>query len=290
MTYIFIHQMGKVGSQTIEAYLKKHWDNEKLRRDHGLTEAFSSSLRGLSNYGAQNGDLIPVEAQSLDYQADYADESRQIYLETLAEQRPLIVTAGFREPLSFVVSNCFQLMTVLFPAYREMRDQCALKNAVIDFITEVAEAVVNDREFASTPMRMLTAMARARVLDWWQQEWLGFHGLQDKKFLPLNGGPAKQFVRSNERYYLYRIENGPSALENILADILELRVSEVELVNAAKNKPYAKLYETVRRELDFDDSIKRFFWRQDYVRELYAPGEPEEIWLNWKKSGTAHAG
>ena len=288
---IVIQQMGKVASQAVEATIKALRPDAQVRRDHGLTQAFSRDLTAIAERGRARGDLVPDHIESLLFQASYAERSRALLEGALERGRPTVVITGFRDPLAFIVSNAFQLLSAPLPAYpallaRRPRAEPALRALTVELCQLVAEQALQDEEQSATAVEMLVAMTRQRVLQWWQREWLDFHGLAPEACRRQEDALIWRAAQGPCRYLLYRLEDGPAALREVVAEATGAPCAALKSVNKGADKDYGELYRAVTAAIAFPSAIVEAYFASDYVTALYGPEEQERLKQGWLVSNS----
>lgn len=283
---VFIHQMGKVGSQALESRLRESMDPGLLRRDHGMAESYFETLGRFVPEEEPLQDFPLYMCNSLRFQLAQADASRRLLRELAEQNKAYVVVSGFREPLSHLVSSCFQSIALLLPFYQQL-DNSAGELALLmeKIIHRIVDLAVKGEVSGVSSIDFLSTMARYNTVLWWQREWLELHGVDFNHFSRVDVDNVWNCQVNNVSHWVYQMESGREALPYIAGNILGQEGVDVPLCNASVIKPYAEIYDRVRARIDFDEAVKTFFWTLPYVQCLYSREGAEAIFNEWKAQG-----
>ncbi|WCL53052.1 hypothetical protein [Gimibacter soli] len=278
---VLIHQMGKVGSQALQAMLREEIWLDYLRRDHGLTDKFILSMRAMAAEGRRNGNLIPEHYLSLEFQANEAEATNSKLQAANANGDEVVIVAGFREPIGFILSNVFQLLSALVPAYPALPAAMGhLESYIEAVVIHVLEAAWQCDLTGNAPVDMLTRMASERAVGWWDHEWLGHHNLSWRDFEKVPDSKLWRFKRESTTFLVYRFEDGSAALQEVANSILLKPSVNVE-ENHSKTKLYAELYKRLKARLRIPERLAARYASLPYVACLYSCDERDRFVDRW---------
>jgi hypothetical protein len=266
---LLIYQMGKVGSQTIEATLRNACPGRPIFRVHYLSR--------------QQVQLVGARLQ-LQIFSDQAKASlrRQIKLANLlrhavrARQKlrslgikgdKLHVIAGVRDPIALMLASIFQNHTAYFASLDEI-DAINCQNLLLGRTENVER-------------RQYIEQLQQTTHSWFDTELRALIGM-DVFEMPFPWNKGHQ-IYENEfaRVLVYRYENF-EAIGQMMEEFLGLNVPAIVNQNLSSAKDYSPQYEKVRRELRLPVKFLAQQYNTRLATHFYSGAEREQFACRWQ--------
>jgi hypothetical protein len=279
---IFILQIGKIGSQTIEHSIKTLKPQFTVRRDHGLTEEYQSLLYNYVKSGKERGDVPYKTVESVMYQMEQTKFSLQLLEKAQKENTNVTIITGFRDPISFMLSSIFQNLSSLWPAYK-ISDDIAHKG--LDMLAETCQVILRYvAEYQKIDLTAFDHQVNASIYAlnrFWENEWINLHNLDFHDFHKTRDGKVFKYQRRNSRYLVYRYEDGESAIKSIIEEAIGSPVVDLNSQNLSKQKDYARLYQEFLSSFSVSEELLEFYYSRPYVKALYTNEEITNFKEKW---------
>jgi hypothetical protein len=263
---LLIYQVGKVGSQTIEATLRNALPRHIIHRLHYL-----SSQRVAWSRSRLNSQILPDSVRdSVRQQIELANLLRHAvwvrrYLRPLAMKVAKInIITGVRDPIALTLAALFQNHTTFFESLEEI-DTTSCENLLL----------------GRGQHGELVARTQREIQEWFDAELKQLIGLDVYKVtFPREKGYCI-YENHFARVLVYRFENLQS-LESMIEEFLGLKVPAILSRNLSSTKEYANQYEAVRREVRLPDSFLEHQYNTKLAAHFYSKEERKQFAARWR--------
>lgn len=264
---VLIHTLGKTASQALEASLRVICRTMHIRRDHFVSDTYITTFE-------HTNARIENFQRSWTFQAAHATASAEYLKLYAAQNRPIFVVSGFRDPFSRLIANVMQHLEL----YIGFTPQ-----SYPDLLPELTALVVAFcRQLLSHPDGFREPdIALARGEEWWRHEMHAVHGLPADAATWRRDGLLWRADTSDRTVILYRMEDAPESLNQVIRRVSGSDQASCARYNAAADKPYAELYEAVMRAARFSADAVESVLGWDYVRLLYDAEDRDEMRARW---------
>jgi hypothetical protein len=267
---LLIYQMGKVGSQTIEATLRNALPGHLIYRPHYL----SSQHVALVSSRLEFQILSDRAKDSVRQQIELANLLRHAVwvrcrLRTLLGIRvaKINIIAGVRDPVALMLSSIFQNHATYFARMEEI-DTTACENLLL------GRAQHRERQEHCAQMQRT-------IQEWFDAELKQIIGLDVyETTFPQETGYC---IYENQvaRVLVYRFENLES-LQRMIEEFLGLKVPAILNENLSSIKEYARQYKDVRRELKLPDTFLQDQYNTKLTTHFYSKEERKQFAARWR--------
>jgi hypothetical protein len=266
---LLIYQMGKVGSQTIEATLHGVSGMERIFRPHFLSpeaQAVRRRWRGLNIMPPHRRDNL--HALLRESELLYSAVRARRWLRRLGVGGPRInIIAGVREPVSLLLAAMFQNHEIYFEDGGRIQ-------------AEACRDLLLLRPHVHPERRQHMDDLQAFVQGWFDGELKRTMGI-DVYATPF---PHQQGYAIYEnrlaRVLVYRAE-ALGRLGQMLSEFLGIARPTVELRNVGAAKEYAAEYQAVKERLRLPESFLRQQYESKLARHFYTEEEREQFRRRW---------
>ena len=254
---LFIYQIPKTGSQTVEATLARcSLPHTVLRFHYASREMEDEMRRGPLNHP----DPVKWRADAAPQIAAMQRIRRIVWLRRFLKRSgfpipPIEVISAVREPIATALSSVFENLLHFFPNIESVTcEGCA--------------------EIVQRP-RMMNS-----IQNWFERELEGVLGLDvlGESF------PREKGWRSYEtrfiRVLVYRFD-ALSALPVMLKEFLGCEVKEVVNENLGTSKPYAAVYGKIKAAMRLPENFVRSQYASPTMRHFYLEAERESMARRW---------
>jgi 2-polyprenyl-3-methyl-5-hydroxy-6-metoxy-1,4-benzoquinol methylase len=275
---LLIYQMGKVGSQTIEATLRNAHIPQKIVRLHIM------SPHNIGMLGRRLGDNAMSEPakESLRRQLNEATHLYHIMLArrirafvgTRRAKAQLIV--GVRDPVGLMLASIFQNRSAFFSNLEGITAET------------VRELILKDPKVEPIRRRYM-AESTAYVDNWFDVELKKVTGIDVyRQPFPHDRG---YFIYENKavRALVYRFEN-LDGLKPMLEDFLGLELPLLMHCNIGEEKSYAETYRKVKEQLRLPVEYLRSQYSTRLSQHFYTDTEREQLIQQWSSGARARFG
>ncbi len=261
--HVLIHQMGKVGSVSIENSLRLADSKLPITRLHMLC---NESLAELSSLQSLKPNDVTY-ADSLNRQIEEALDFAHAHKQRRQAQTRICVLSAYRDPMSFFLSSLFQNIQKLLPdiglTADTLDDDCERIASMIDqSVTRLLEGKTH-ADFASQFIAYLLNLP----LTWFDREFLAFHGIDIYQQNPDKYG-LFVFESDTTKYVVYRFESLTNEFENIVRSIGLPHAIPCHK-NAAADKPCALTYSTFRQRFKPSEELALYYFGSRYYQFFY---------------------
>ena len=269
----FIHQPGKVGSQTVEASLRASDPSATTLRFHLLARGNLDTGERVAR--ASSGPL----ARSLMEQVNGGRRA----LEELQRHAPseTVVFSGVRDPLDFAIAAFFQNLAYFYPDYSSPlpgeQFNTGLFDAEVDrmleaFAAEFSAFRARIGKPADTIRDFVTNKAFHNIGEWYDEEFRTVHGVD--VFAMNFSRTFEHFQTERGAFIIYRRES----LHDVLPEILNLLPlpgpPRIINANVSNGKPYAVLYQAFRERFDPNEDMIEYYYGGRFFSHFYAASTP----------------
>jgi len=267
---LLIYQMGKVGSQTIEATVRSLNLPHLIYRPHFL----SAQRLKVMSARLQNADMPAHERESLRHQLDEATRLRQaLAVRSLARKYhcpvpPVQIITGIREPVSQMLATLFQLHGTYFGSLEKINLEACRELFLV--------SPGLDAQRAHYMKTMLAGWG-----DWFDSELKSVTGI-DVYAHPFPHQEGYTILEENvARALVFRFENF-SSLGKMLEDFLGKPVPGIISENVSAEKDYATRYQMVKKQLRLPVSFLERVYSFKSVLHFYTPEERAQLIRKWQ--------
>lgn len=254
---VLIYQMPKVGSQTIEATLRRSSFPHPVFRFHYLSEAFAKTLRnGL-------GSVMPDPAwkrQARVQLEQLQDMSRVVRL------RRTLIACGFRIPKLEVITGVRELVSLVLASIFENHLYFAPH---LEFLNQSAcrEVLLHPKTFKT-------------LRDWFDLELKAFLGIDVFRYrFPWKDGCAI-YENRFARVLVYRFDALPH-LSGVLQSFLGCEIPALSNRNLGTSKAYAQRYESIRRRLRLPADFVSSLYQCSMMQHFFSAEERRRFQIRW---------
>lgn len=269
----FVHQPGKVGSQTVEASLRASDPRATTLRFHLLSRPNLEAGERVAR--AASGPL----AQSL---AEQIAGGRQA-LEVLRRHAPAetVVFSGVRDPLDFAIAAFFQNLAYFYPDYSSPlpgeQFNAGLFDAEVDRMLEAFSAEFDAfRARAGKPVDTIrdfvTNNAFHNLGEWYDEEFRAVHGVD--VFAMDFSKTFERFQTERGAFIIYRKESLQEALPEMLSLLPLPGPPRIVNANVSTDKPYTVLYQAFRERFDPTEEMIDYYYGGRFFRHFYSDSRP----------------
>jgi hypothetical protein len=268
---LLIYQMGKVGSQTIEATLRDVRLPHRIHRIHFLSprqgEIFEQWLTAPGPSEATKASL-----------SRQLEEARALYSGIMLRKkwafagwtrRKIDVVVGVREPVSLLLASVFQNYGNYFQSLREITAESCRNLLLMDSSLDA----VRHRQIEDT-LRY--------VHDWFEVELRSVLGIDVYSKPFAHGDGCALYENALARVLVYRYEDF-DRIPTMLEDFLGSRISCLTNRNIGAEKDYGDLYRTVKKRLRLPMSFLAGQYDSRLARHFYSLAEREKLTAQWSQ-------
>jgi hypothetical protein len=251
---ILIYQMGKVGSLTLLASLRKLQLPVPVMHCHVLNnlEAIEEHFRG-----ARENHAGPVKAIA---------NGRKV-LEELAgnPKKKWDVITLVRDPIARNISHFFHIITEIIPDIEERRQNGTIR------LEELVRVFLETEEASMVP----------RI--WFDEQMKPVFGV-DVFETPFPHDQGYQIIKKGRfRLLIIRLEDLNACVGLAIRHYLRVKEMAIINVNVAENKGYADLYREFLRTVRLPDEYVNAVYGTQYARHFYTPVELQAFRERWQK-------
>jgi hypothetical protein len=258
---VFVHQAGKVGSQTVEAAIRAH--KTGVERHHYLSDRGIAYFEFISQL--PGADVSPGAA-SVKRQLRAAGAART----KLEAERPdkLWILSGLREPLEHAVSAFFQNLPDYCPelTYDEER-VISETDYIIEIFGNQFERVIS----GGVPKDFSEGLLNLKLIGidrWVQQEIVEFHDINIYETGDVSGSEIC-FAAPKLNLLLYRMETLTQRLPAILRKMGLAGDLPIASQNVGYSKRYGALYRTFQDRFKPNSAICAYYRSTEFFRRFY---------------------
>jgi hypothetical protein len=254
---VLIYQMPKVGSQTIEATLRRCSFPHPIERFHSLSPAIARTIQqGLSS-------AKPEE----DWKRDAGQQLAAIgSLRSCIRRRKLLRLCGFAVPKLEVITGVRELIGLMLASIFENYRYFAPNYQSLT-IEKCREALLHPKTFKT-------------IREWFDLELKSYVGLDvyQKEFPQALGYSI--FEKPFARVLVYRFENF-EILPSILSKFLGWSVPELASSNLGSSKDYSEQYRSVKEHLRLPADFVADLYGSRLMRHFYSEDERRQWLARW---------
>ena len=251
---IFVYQMGKVGSSSVERSLKVRGIRNPVYHVHFFSDArIASAERYYRSINAR----LPRHLKRSKALREKADRN---------EIGSWKIITLVRDPVAREISNVFQNMRDFNPDLIDANGNIKTK-LVADFLTHRFSTFDEETDFACT---------------WFDKE-IRIAFDVDVFSYDFDLAQGYQLIRKgNVEVLVLRMEDLNKRFEEAMAEFLgcEKRI-ELRKRNLAKNKPYHDVYKSVIGDIRLSRPVCEKIYASNYVRHFYSKEMIEELVTKW---------
>ncbi len=261
--WILIHQMGKVGSQTLEHSIRQSAPDLRVERHHQLHEG---NLKRLET--AANAPGTPeATAASLRYQVVMARACAADLFGQPGSSYGCVLT-GYRNPIDQVIASVFQNLDAYelplqWTAASLPRD-CEV---VGEFLEHWFEQFL-DAARTQECQELVCRFPFPQSVNWFDLEFAPFHNLDVYDYPPGKDG-LLVIDRDQTRFILYQQEQLETQFPLIMRLIPGLSRMVQDNRNRAVDKPYAALYREFKLRFMPSAAMLEYYVTSKYYRHFY---------------------
>ena len=267
---LLIYQMGKVGSQTIEATLRALDLPHLIYRPHFLSskrlEIMRDRLKNASMPDHERGSLRTQLAEATLLQEALA--ARILARKWGCPVRPVQIITGIREPVSQMLATLFQLHGTYFGGMEKITLRACLDLLLVSPVLDSQRA-----HYMKT--------MRAGWGNWFDEEFKSVTGIDvyNRSFPHEKGYTILEDKFA--RVLVYRFENF-SSLGKMLEDFLGKPVPSVINQNISTEKDYATYYQAVKKQLRLPTGFLEEMYSSKPVLHFYTLEERARLIRRWQ--------
>lgn len=268
---LLIYQMGKVGSQTIEATLRSARLPHRIHRIHFLSPSQGETFENwLTDPGTSEATKASLSRQ--------LEEARAIYSGIMLRKkwalsgrtcRKLDVVVGVREPVSLLLASVFQNYCNYFQSLRDITAEACRKL----LLTDPSLDAVRQRQIEDT---------LSYIHDWFEVELRSVLGIDVYSKPFAHGAGCALYENALARVLVYRYEDF-NRIPTMLEDFLGSRVLRLTNRNIGAEKEYGNLYRTVKERLRLPLGFLAGQYESRLARHFYSPAEREKLTAQWSE-------
>lgn len=265
--WALVHQMGKVGSQTIEWSIRQSDPRIRVERHHFLHPP--NRQRRAVLWSASHG--VPDRVR--DSQRHQGEAARKCVEDLAAanESLRLCVLSGYREPLAHVIAALFQNLPAVAPQLEPTADLERGCRWLDDLVKEMFCRFRNGELGPDWPEPFFGLLFDL-ALDWFDGEFAPVHDFDVYSHSPGKDG-LLVVDRGRTRFIIYRLETLATQFPRILQAIPGLPRVVQSNQNLAKDKPCGALYEAFRRSFRPTEAMLEYYGNSKYYRHFYCTAE-----------------
>lgn len=262
-----VYQPGKVGSQTLEAALKRVLPPSLVERHHYL----SSKARSAAMNAARVGALDDATRKYFDgvhgvsQQVDGADRALA-RLSNLDPGKVLIIT-GIRDPISYSIAAFFQNIDVYCPWLTYETDKVVSETAaVMDYYMQQLSLAAKN----IAPVSAAEAVTRQKLTHpgtWFEGEFNWYTGI-DSYAVPLGEQPFCTFTAGKFDVLFFRYEHLGATINEMLRSV-GLCPVRVPAENVGRKKISGSIYAEFSRTFVVTDDVRKVLLDNAYTRHFY---------------------
>lgn len=266
---LLIYQMGKVGSQTLEATLEAAELPHCIFRTHLLSRRYQKEFRlYLQSPEVPEETKASLRKQLAEARLLHAGiRLRRRWLQLRKSGRKLEIVTGVREPVSLLLAAVFQNFKDYFANLEAMTlDNC--RNLLASLRS------------SSTPQHPLQEKSRF-FHEWFDTELKGVLGI-DVYSLPFSHFDG-YCVMENEvaRVLIYRYENF-NHINGILEHFLKIKLDSLVSRNIGAHKQYGATYLGIKENLRLPEEFLTHQYSSRLAQHFYSRQEREQFKARWR--------
>jgi Putative capsular polysaccharide synthesis protein len=254
---VLIYQMPKIGSQTIEATLRRYAVPWPILRFHYLSPAFASTLR----HGLTSPQADPAWKQNAQLQLNSLREKARAM-----RWRRLLCFCGFKLPKLYVITGVRELIGLVLASIFENYAYFAPKIEEMT-VEKCRNALMHPKTFKT-------------LRDWFDLELKPFTGVNVfRNPFPYEHGYAI-YENRFARVLVYRFES-MNQLPKLLSQFLHLEIPALVNSNLGDSKQYADQYRSVRDQLSLPAEFVTELYDTRMMRHFYSGAERGQYLAKW---------
>ncbi len=270
--WLLIYQMGKVGSQTVEATLREANLPHHISRLHFLSPKHQNHFsRWLECASAPQSAQDSLRKQLAEASLAY----REVILRK-RKQNPkckLHVVTGVREPVGLLLSSIFQNRADYFPDLSQIT-------------AEACRDVLLASPELGEPKRHKVQDVHSFVHGWFEAELNGVLGIDVfAQPFPHAQGYAI-YENALARVLVYRYEDF-GRIQSMLENFLGVRLNQMVDRNLATQKDYGSTYLRVKHRLNLPESFLAEQYDSRLACHFYTREQREQFRTEWRAGGSS---
>ncbi len=262
---ILIYQMGKVGSSSIYHSLLNSFNNRQVFQIHYIYDAYQNMNNNINTkelthprLKLSNKNLTENTLKILNHH--YYLGNKLFHAIKNNPQNNYKIITGIREPISQLLSNCFQ----------------GIKD--FDFIDK--KGILKKRKIIKI---LLESINENYYKQYYDRELKTIFGIDIFSYKFDTSKPYFYIKEKNIEIIIYKLESLNSSYEQIFQQLFPYEHIKLIKKNEAKNKSHYKEYKEIEKELSFDEEVlRKFYYQKDFIQNFYEKKEIENFINKWK--------
>ncbi len=263
--YVLVHQMGKVGSSTINETLGSSCPNKQVIQRHWVNiNNIDEFIRCMGISDLNNSEV------GLEYKLGFSVSLQEaIKLHNCLQVNECTIVSGIRSPFSYSMSAFFHNTKLLFP---EIIDSSLTLGEKIEFIARrindrFDSFIINDLIPKTYQEEVFKGIFRY-YLGWWEEEFQPVYGF-DILSLENPDNDYWTFNHGRHRFFIYRYEK----INDILPKLVKFVDPDAKFKkinsNITSDKPWGEVYTQFLKVYVPSGSMRKFYRSSPYTKKFY---------------------
>jgi hypothetical protein len=266
---LLLYQMGKTGSQTLEATLRKAAVPHRIWRGHFLSPAHQSVFnRWLGIARVPEDSKASLRAQIAEAKSMYREiDQRRRRLKVEGAVEKLEVVAAVRDPVGVLLASICQNFTNYFDSITEIRAQTC------------RDLMLGTGRLGDARRQQIKDLSRF-LHDWFDLELKGVLGI-DVYSIPFeHANGCAVYENDLARVLVYRYEDF-SRVRTMLETFLGRKLGALVGCNIGSQKVYGAPYESVKQNLELPVSFLAEQYDSPVAQHFYTAEERQWMCSRW---------